>query len=279
MNHLLDNPVARHAGRLVTRRNWPWAVGMLLLVTAALGALLGRFWVELPDYALLRPQMWSGWLGLTLLAESMIVLPWAAVRGSLLWRRLRQEGHITEYRRSRMSAGQIVMGAILAAVYPPVALLLASLLLSLALAARPGGVEPGQVLTAHLLLLPQVLAFAALGLWLASKMRYPGLAIPLSALLLALTVTAVGLLNPFLTCVADPTPMIYWALLPNPVTAAGNVLDTDVLRFSWIYEHIRAHEYLYVYPPAWQTGGLYLGACGGLFGLLARGISRDETAL
>lgn len=277
MNLFLDNPVARHAGRLVTRRGWPVAVGVLLVGTAVLGAVLGRFWVELPDYALLRPQMWSGWLGLTLLAETLIALPWAAVRGALLWRRLRQSGHIAEYRRSRLSAAQIVWGSVAAAMFPPLALLGVSLVLSLLAAWRTGGLPLSEVLIVHLLFLGEVLAFAALGLWLASKVRFPGLAIPLSLAVLALASAAIGLINPFLRGMADPTPLIYWTLLPNPVTAAGNVLETDVLRFAWIYEHVQAHDYLYVYPPAWQTGGLYLGAFGGLFALLARGISRDET--
>ncbi len=276
MNGLLDNPVARHAGRLVTRRGWPAAVVALLALAAAVGALLGRFWMELPDYALIRPQMWSSWVGLTLLGETLVALPWAAVRGALLWRRLRSDGHLEEYRRSRMSPAAIVAGSIQAAVYPPLVLVGLSLLVSLLLAVRPGGLPADQVLGVHLLFLTQVLAFGALGLWVASRVRLPGLAIPLALGVLAAAIAAIWLLNPCYRWLAYPTAWIYAALLPNPVTAAGSVLDTDVLRFSWVYEQLHAHEYLFVYPPAWQTGGLYLLFLIGLCGLLARRLTREE---
>src|SRR5437763_958371 len=75
---------------------------------------------------------------------------------------------------------------------------------------------------------------------------------------LALAIGAVGLLDPFYRLIANPERWIDAALLPNPVTAVGAALQEDVLRFSWTYEHLHANEYLYRYPPAWQTAGLYL---------------------
>ena len=47
-----------------------------------------------------------------------------------------------------------------------------------------------------------------------------------------------------------------------------------VLRFSWIYERVRATEYFYVYPPAWQTGGLYFGTAALLLAMLTRRLAR-----
>jgi len=93
---------------------------------------------------------------------------------------------------------------------------------------------------------------------------------------LAAAIAAIWMLNPFYRAMSDPSAWIYGALLPNPVTAVGNVLETDVLRFSWIYQQIRAHEYFFVYPPVWHTGGLYLAAAALLFGGVARTIARRE---
>jgi len=272
MNHPWENPVARHAGRLVTRRGWPWGVAGLLLAAAALAMALQHYWMELPIYNTMQLRFGGRWLALTLLGETAVALPWAAVRGALLWRRLERDGHLAEYRRSRLSAAAIAGGALGAALYPVGALLA----LSLAVALWRADLPPAQVATAHLLLATQAAAFGALGLWLAGRVRYPALAIPLALATLALATGAIGLLEPFYRSLGDPSPWIYAALLPNPVTAVGNALETDVLRFSWLYEHLHAHEYFFLYPPAWQTGGAYLLATALLGARVVRRIARAE---
>lgn len=253
-----ENPVARHAGRMAVRRGWRWGVLGILLAAGVLGAVLQSYWTEMEIYSLLRPQMAARWVGVTLIAEAAVSLPWAAARGALLWRQVTLQGHLDEYRRSRLSPLTIAGGIFQASLYPVWVMLGASLCVSVGanlLGARQNALE---LLVAHGLLLAQAMCSTGLGMWLAGKVRHVALSIPLSIAALAAATGAIWMIDPYYRRMADPSPWIYAALLPNPVTAVGNALNTDVLRFSWIYEHLHAHEYEFVYPPAWQTGGLYL---------------------
>lgn len=272
-----DNPVARHAGRLGARGARPWVILLLLGGSALLGALLQKYWMELELYTLLRPERMVRWLALTLLAETAVALPWAAVRGSLLWRRLAGEGHLAEYRRSRLSALSIALGAVVAALSPVLVLLAVSMGVSLIAGGAAGELDFKSVAVVHGSLAAQAFAFAVLGLWLAGRLRYPAAAIPVALALLAVAVCAIAGVDPFLRRLDEPTAWIYWALLPNPVTAVGVALNTDVLRFSWIYQKLHAHEYFFMYPPVWQTVALYLGAGALLLLRLVRRIARWET--
>ncbi len=277
MQRFWDNPVLRHAGRLGARGARPWVIFLLLAGSALLGALLQKYWMELELYTLLRPERLVRWLALTLLAETVVALPWAAVRGSLLWRRLAGEGHLEEYRRSRLSPFSIALGAILASLSPVLVLLAVSMGVSLIAGITAGELTFPSVATVHGILGAQAFAFAVLGLWLAGRLRYPAAAIPTALVLLAFAVCAIALIDPFLRRLNEPTAWIYWALLPNPVTAVGVALNTDVLRFSWIYQKLHAHEYFFMYPPVWQTVALYLGAGGVLLLRLVRRIARWES--
>ena len=272
-----ENPVARHAGRRSARRGWRWGVLGILLLAGVLGAVLQSYWLEMEIYSLLRPQLATRWIGFTLLAESGVALPWAAVRGALLWRQLVREGHLDEYRRSRLSPVAIAAGAAQASLYPVLVLLVASLCVTVLANFLGAGLGAVGVLWAHVLLAAMALMFAALGVWLSGLVRHPGLAIPLALAVLGIAVGAIWLIDPYYRRMTDPAPWIYAALLPNPVTAVGNVLETDVLRFSWVYERLHAHEYFYVYPPAWQTAGLYLLAAVLLLGGVTVRIARAES--
>ncbi|MGV3720816.1 MAG: hypothetical protein ACO1SX_07890 [Actinomycetota bacterium] len=273
---LWDNPVARHAGRMSVRKGWQWGVLGILAAAGTVGALLQSYWMEMELYSFLRPQMATRWLGLTLIAETAVALPWAAARGALLWRQIVREGHLDEYRRSRMSAPAIAAGAIQAALHPVLVLLVVSLFVCVLANLFGAGMDPRGMLTAHGLLLVQAIAFSALGVWLAGRVRYPALAIPLAIAVLGAAVGAIWAIDPYYRGMGDPSPWIYAALLPNPVTAVGNALNTDVLRFSWIYERIHAHEYFFVYPPAWQTAGVYALPAVLLWGGVTRNIARAE---
>jgi hypothetical protein len=187
-----------------------------------------------------------------------------------------REHHLDEYRRSRMSAPAIATGVVQAAMHPVLVLLVLSLCVSVVANLFGAALEPRGVLTAHALLLAQSLFCAALGTWLAGRVRYPALAIPLAVAVLAAATGAIWAIDPYYRGMRDPTPWIYAALLPNPVTAVGSALNTDVLRFSWIYERIHAHEYFFVYPPAWQTGGLYLVLAGLCWAGIIRDVARAE---
>lgn len=276
MKNRWENPVARHAGRMAVRRGWRWGVLGILVAAATLGAVLQSYWTEMELYSLLRPQMAMRWVGVTLIAETAVALPWAAARGALLWRQITLEGHLDEYRRSRLRPLSIASGIFQAALYPVLVMLAVSLCASVAanlLGARQNAVE---LLTAHGLLLAQAAAFTAIGVWLAGKVRYAALAIPLALGGLAAATGAIWVIDPYYRRMENPSPWIYAALLPNPVTAVGNALNTDVLRFSWIYEHLHAHEYDFVYPPAWQTAALYLLLTLLLLGGITYRISRAE---
>jgi hypothetical protein len=285
LNVVADNPVARHTLRLISRSGRAWAVGLMLFAAAAVGAVLQIYWMERDMYSF-SPNLAVRWLGLTLVAETVVALPWAAVRGALLWRLMKRDGHLEEYRRSRMSPGRIAFGALMGVMAPVLALLVLSTVMSLAVRQLTAGLEvrhlltahplTAHLLTAHLLLAAQCAAFGALGLWLSGKMRYPAAAVPVSLSLLGAAMGAIWALDPFYPSLGAPEPWIYFALLPNPVTAVGNALDTDVLRFSWIYQRIHAHEYFYVYPPAWQTGGLYAVTAAVLLALTGRRVAMDE---
>jgi hypothetical protein len=259
MNGLWDNPVTRHALR-GGKIGWYWGALALLFAACALGALLQSFWMELPIYSFLRPQLAVRWMGLTVVAETVIAVPWAAVRGAVLWRRLCRDGHLNEYRRTRMPAYGIAFGTLVAALRPVALLLAGSLLLGVAAHFRTPELTLAGVFQAHLLLAMQAVCFGTLGIWWSTWVRYPAMAIPLALSGLTAAIGGLWCLEPFYRVMHDPSPWIYAALLPNPVTAIGNVLNTDVLRFSWIYEHVHAHEYDFIYPPAWQTGGIYLVA-------------------
>lgn len=272
-----DNPVARHAARLGARGAWWWVILILLGAVVLLGALLQKYWMELELYTLLRPQRLSRWVAVSLLGETAIALPWAAVRGALLWRRLAGEGHLEEYRRSRLSALSIAAGSLFAALTPVLVLLGASLTLALAAGLATRALGPVEVLTVHGLLLAQSVAFAALGLWLAGRLRIPGFAIPVAFLVLTAAIGAIWAVDPQLRKVDNPTDWIFWALLPNPVSAVGTALDTDVLRFSWIYQNLHAHEYFFVYPAPWQTAVLYLAGTAVLLWRITRRIRQLET--
>jgi hypothetical protein len=210
-----------------------------------------------------------------LLAESLVVLPWAAARGALLWRRLQAEEHLDQYRRSRLSPAAITMGAVSAAARPVLVLALLSLALALPVS-RLQAPAPGPLLLAHLLLFVQGAAYAAFGIWLSARIRSAGLASAVATTFLGVTIVAVGLLGPALPHFPDPGALIQAALVPNPITALGAVLDTDVLRFGWVYRYVRATDYFYVYPPAWQTLLCYASAGVAAATLAARRLSRDN---
>jgi hypothetical protein len=273
---VLDNPVTRHAGRLGAGGGRFVVIVSVLAAVAGLGAYLQKNWLVLSEYNLLRPAFAVRWLGFSLLAETMIVLPWAAVRGALLWRRLCDDGHLDDYRRSRLSPWAIVSGGAWGAGRPVLLMLLTSLLLSVAVALRTGEPSPIQVLTAHGVLAAEALAFLACGLYLGDRLRLTALAIPIAVSLIAAALGAIWALEPFYRHLPSPEIWIWWALLPNPLTAVGTALDTDVLRFGWLYARLHAHEYFFQYPLVWHTALFYLILTVGVSGALVRRVRRAE---
>lgn len=261
------------AGRISRRESRPWLIAFLLGLTALAGAALQLFWMELPIYSFARGPILERWLGMTLLAETVVVLPWAALRGALLWRRLDADGHFAEYRRTRLSSRAIVVGFVAAAGRPVWLLLGWSLLLIIPAAVLTRGPSPLQVAAAHAVVASGVTAWVLLGA--APAQRLPAsAAVPLAWGALALCLALVAAVDPFLRALPDPALAAYLALLPNPLTAVGSALGADVLRFTWLYERLHTHEYPFVYPPWWQTAALYTLVAAGLLSRQARLLHR-----
>jgi hypothetical protein len=273
----LDNPVLRHSGRLTSPARLAWILtGILVLVAIATG-LLQQYWTQYSVYAD-RPRLYVRWFYLFVLAEVFIVLPWSAVRGAAVWRRLEQDGHLEEYRRTRLPALSIVAGALWGSLKPVVSFLAISTALGMlaALLAPAGAEGPDaptvlQTAAAHALLGVMALACAALGQLFTSWTRAPAMALPLCFALLAAAITAIAFLNPYYRAMQDPDRWIWACLLPNPVVAAGTLLKIDVLRSGWIYDHVRAQDYFSIgfsYPAPIYTAALY-----GCVGFVAMALS------
>ena len=253
-----ENPVARHAGRWTSPRNRRWIAFGLLVGIAVLTGLLQRYWLEVSVYSGARPELATRWLTLAILSEALLIVPWAAARGTFGWRRLVESGSLDDYRRTRLTTPSIVAGSLWAALAPIGWLVATSGVVSAAAAVLAGAdISLGGLIAAHGLLAALGLVAGAAG-QAAGGGRRSWLAAPTALLLLGAASTLILALNPFYARMAHPTVWIHWALLPNPITALGAVLGADVLRYPTIYPLTHAHEYFFVYPPAWQTGMLYL---------------------
>src|SRR6266542_2880343 len=113
MSRPWENPVRRHASR-ISAAGGPWTVGLVLLASAALGLLLVRYWMGLEVYSLQQAHGATRWAGVLTIAEGMLVLSWASIRGTLIWLTIVREGTLDEYRRTRLSALSIVVGVLAA---------------------------------------------------------------------------------------------------------------------------------------------------------------------
>jgi hypothetical protein len=279
----LDNPVLRHTGRLTSPTRLAWIVAGILLLVAVATGLLQQYWTQYSVYAD-RPRLYVRWFYLFVLAEVFIVLPWSAVRGAAVWRRLESDGHLEEYRRTRLPALSIVTGALWGSLKPVLPLLAVSSALGLAAALlAPGGGQgpdvptPLQTLGAHALLGVMACCCAALGQLFTSWTRAPAMALPLCFLLLAAAITAIAFLNPYYPAMRDPDRWIWATLLPNPAVAVGTLLKIDLLRTGWIYDHVRAQDYFSIgfsYPSPIFTAALYGGVGAGAALLTAARLTR-----
>src|SRR5262249_20088035 len=108
---LIDNPVLRHTGRLASPGRVALWSGLVLALVAGCAALLQQYWVQLSIYSG-QPRLYARWYYLVVLAEVIIVLPWAAVQGAVTWRRLASDGHLDEYRRTCLSTAAVISGAL-----------------------------------------------------------------------------------------------------------------------------------------------------------------------
>jgi hypothetical protein len=282
----VDNPVLRHTVRITSSRRLGWIVAGILLLALTATGLLQQYWLQYSVYAG-RPRIYVRWFYLFVLAEVLVVLPWSALRGAVIWRQLETDGHLDEYRRSRLSPLAIVAGALYGALRPGLWFLGLSAALGLAAAILNGGGAGGaaetptalETIAAHGLLLVLAFAFAALGQLLVNFTRSPALAMPFCMGLLAIAAGGIWCLNPYYRTMTDPDLWIWRVLLPNPVVAEGTLLRIDLLRSSWVYDRIRAVDYFsigFMYPPPVLTAALYAGLGAFAVSLTAWRLARRE---
>lgn len=232
------------------------AAGCLIL-SALLAALLQRHWQSLDWYVLARRGVSARSACAFWIAETWVILAWAGLRGAALGRRARASGQLSEYLTTALGPMRIVLMLTRSAAGAPVVLSLFSLLISWGITAvSPEFREFGfkELANVHMLMVSGSVGFAAVGL-AASRGQWLAEVTPTAVLLAACG--AVLTLNPVLGRWGEATTWLWWALLPNPITAAGAALGDDVLRFTWIYPLTRAPEFFYVYPQPEQTALSY----------------------
>lgn len=293
MRTLVDNPVARHTWRFTPKRYLPWIILAFLAGVTVLAGVMQQYWMQYPIYSGGEVRVYRHWLFLFLLAQTPVLLSWAMVRGALVWRRLIQDGHLEEYRRSRMSAASVVLGAWIGSLRPLLLALAASLALSSVVVAAfqkyqspedwdymPGlsGLAVGAVAYGHLLLLAVTAAFAALGLALSGHLRSPAMAVPIGLATFAVACTLVWPLNFVLRGMssAAATKLTYASLVPNPITAVGEVIGVDLMRYPLVYPLISAHEWVdftFRYPSG-ATVVFYGVLAAAALSLLGRRVAR-----
>lgn len=244
-----------------------WTLGALALIAVATG-LFQQYWVQYPIYSG-SPRLYARWYFLFLFAEMLVVLPWGALRGAEVWVRLRSDGHLDEYRRTRLKPSAIVLGALWGGLRPifwflGTSLVAGLLVLLVSFVVRRENLEfiPGarEMLAAHALIAVIVTGYSALGQWIAHRKGGPAAATVVTLLILLGSVFTVCGLNPFVQHLTDPDTWLYALLLPNPAAALGTTLGMDLLRFAWVYDHVRALDYVsrgFEYPSPLHTAGVY----------------------
>ncbi|MBI3909740.1 MAG: hypothetical protein HY320_02265 [Armatimonadetes bacterium] len=240
----LDNPVAAQAGRGTRGWRLAGAVAALVAVLVLATGLLQQYWYQYDIYVGRRPHLYYRWFLLLAAAEALLLPPWSGIRAAALWQRLRDQGHLDEYRRTRLSSLAIVLGTVGASLKPQaLCLALSTALGAVAALGYDGSVTVAQVVAAHAVVLVICAAFAAAGQALASRLRLAAAAAGGCVALMLLATGGVALLTPFYRTLGAPAGWIYAALLPNPVAAVAAALNWDVLRTPWLYEMLQAADY------------------------------------
>lgn len=277
------NPVALHSGRMSSPRQLIVTGALILVMVGTAAALLQHYWIRYPIYEG-APRVYAGWFYLFILAELLVIVPWAALRGAALWKRLERDRVLEEYRRSRLTPASIAAGALWGSMRPVAVMLAMSFAAGALLAAGDrfghdavSGLTLRQLLMSHALLLAAAGSAAATGMVAAEFTGWPLLAVPACLAGTALSSGALLALNPFLPRLQNPDAAVWWLMLPNPAVALGTSLEMDILRSGWIYDHVQAQDYLslgFSYPSPLLTA-LLAAVCGGIMlGLLVRRVGQ-----
>jgi hypothetical protein len=220
---------------------------------------LAFFLFGVPDYYL-------RWLLMYALGASLVLMPVAGVLGAHAVPRSEETGAVQAALLTRLRAGDICLGRLIAALWPLIAAMGVSCAFWLCLEAgtrflpdRLAGGE--QILAAHVVLLCGTGMAGSIGFVFASRSR-PGAMWGRGALMAFLvTVVSLGgivLDDPLVQRMDNPVPLINAALLFNPVSVLAPVFKVDLLRTRWLYAHTSATEYPFHYPSEWAGIGVSL---------------------
>jgi hypothetical protein len=263
------------------RRDLLWT-GVLLAVLLILAAMLQTKWEQVNLYSGTAPHFLLRWLRIGAASAAFLFLPCAAVLGAGAVPPTAEFETTQAALMTRLTALDICVGRLLAALWPLISTLLASCAFWLAaqLGWRfvEGGLHGfGPILSAHLVLFCAVIMVGAVGFLFATRRRPGrvwGRGAVVALLWVALCLTALFLCNPQIQRMNDPTRLIEGTLLLNPVAAVATAYQWDILRTPWLYDHTDAPEYPFLYPPTLASAGIFMLTGLGALGLAALRLRR-----
>lgn len=256
---------------------------VLLLCLETIAIAVQSSVMPLTEYGASSPRFLARWMGMLALSAPLILLPIAACLGAAAAPPVSRFEQTQSMLLTRLTAMDICMGKLLAAIWPAITATLAScaLMLVVQVAWRPlmPGTPQGYpaILMVHFVLLSAVVAVAAIAFVFALRRRpgriwARGAGAGVAAALIGLS--ALFLLNPIVRRMNDPTRLIYALLLINPATASTAAVNMDALRLPWLYERTDAPEYRFEYPSPTLTAAIYLGAAVGAMQVAASRLRR-----
>ena len=245
---------------LLRRHVWTdLASSMVIFLTTLLAASrLSAAWAESSEYSNTTSDVMSAWL-LTSLIVSSIILPFiAAVLGSVTVPAAIEFEMTQSALLTHLKPLDLVLGRLLAGIWPVIAAVLASLAFWLfAQLAKHFVVGSLQgylpILLGHCILLCVTILSASLSFLFAIKTR-PGRA-NLRGTAAAISFCVFAAISPLLfhpetLRMRNPVGAIQFLLIFNPATAIAASFGSrfDLLRAPGIYEHTSFHDYNFTYP-------------------------------
>lgn len=261
---------SRRRGRRVGRELLG-VLGLLALLLAVAIGLQSLFFGQISVYSNNEVRFLLRWLTTETIAAALLLPCAGAILGSGAVPVSAERESVQALLLTQLTAWDIVVGRLLAALWIPFCVLCVSLLTWLVAqggyhftSGSVGGVRA--IVEAHLVLLTTLLMSGATGFLCALRGR-PGRSWERGAILsLSLSVICLfGLftLNRPIRRMDNPTTLIEAALVINPISGVSAALDKDILRVPWIYKRTEAPEYPFYYPvPLATTGVLFLIAFG-----------------
>lgn len=256
--------------RRLRRRRLIWdllgALGLLGLLLAIAAGLQSLFFGMVSVYSNNEIRFLLRWLTTETVAAALLLPCAGAILGSGAVPVSSKREVIQGLLLTSLTAWDIVVGRLLAALWTPFCVLCVSLITWLIAQAKyhflPDNIGGARgLLAAHLVLLAMLLMSGSVGFLFALRIR-PGRSWERGALL-SVSLSAVCLfglfaLNGPIRRMNDPTRLIEAALIINPISGVCAALDKDILRVPWIYNRTQAPEYPFYYPVPLATTSVLL---------------------